>query len=263
MDRIDAIILAGAPAGPDLNPSGGLKSRAMIRLGDKTMLQWVVDALRGSQSVGRIVAVGDVDAEGLDMVIEAGPDLVSNIKLGIDALGANGRVLIVSSDIPLLTPEAVEDFIERAEKADVDLAYPIIPRTHCEKRYPGLARTYLRTGDGVFTGGNLMLVSPDFIAQHWDAIADAYAARKHVFKLARMIGVGVLVRVMVGQALPPVLSVATLERAVSRMLGAKVSAVVSAHPEIGEDVDKPSDVEAVRKYLSPSGSAEGRMQNDE
>ena len=158
-------------------------------------------------------------------------------------------MLIVSSDIPLLTPEAVEDFIERAQKTGADLAYPIIPRSHCERRYPGLKRTYLKTGDGVFTGGNLMLVSRDFIAKTGRS-AGAYAARKQVLKLARMIGIGVLFRVILGQVIPQVLRVSVLERAVSRMLGAKVSAVVSAYPEIGEDVDKPSDLAEVRKYLA-------------
>jgi hypothetical protein len=46
-----------------------------------------------------------------------------------------------------------------------------------------------------------------------------------------------------------VLRISMLERAVSRMLDAKVAAVVSAYPEIGEDVDKPSDLEVVRRIL--------------
>ena len=37
MSKIDAIILAGAPAGPELSPDDAQKSRAMIKLGDKTM----------------------------------------------------------------------------------------------------------------------------------------------------------------------------------------------------------------------------------
>ncbi|MHB9036285.1 MAG: NTP transferase domain-containing protein [Armatimonadota bacterium] len=255
MNKVDAIVLAGAPAGEELDPGGALKSRAMIGLGDKTMLQWVVDALCAAPSVGRVAAVGDVAAEGLDMVVQPGDDLVTNIKLGIDALKSDGDVLIVSSDIPLITPQAIEDFIERAEKLNVDLAYPILPKAHCVKRYPDLQRTYLKTAGGVFTGGNLMLASPRFFEQSWGAIAQAYAARKHVFKLAGMIGTGVLLRVLIAQVIPQVLSVSMLERAVSRMLDAKVAAVVSAYPEIGEDVDKPSDLEVVRKILVSSGRA--------
>ena len=249
MNKIDAIILAGAPADPQMVPEGGLVSRAMIRVGDKTMLQWVVDALRGCSSIGKILAVGDVTADGLDAVTEPGDDLVANIKRGIEQLDTQEPVLVVSSDIPLLTAKAVQDFVDRAVPLKADLAYPIIPKAHCQKRYPQLKRTYLKTADGVFTGGNLMLLRPEFVSNHWEAVAAAHAARKHVFKLARMIGVGVFLRVIASQLVPAVISVSALERAASRVLGAKVAAVVSAYPEIGEDVDKLSDLEAVRKIL--------------
>ncbi|MGB9620585.1 MAG: hypothetical protein ACPL7K_09255, partial [Armatimonadota bacterium] len=152
-------------------------------------------------------------------------------------------------DIPLLTPEAVDDFLERAMKLDADLAYPIIPRAHCEARYPGIKRTYLRTGDGVFTGGNLMLVRPEFVIRNWETIARAHAARKHVLQLARMIGAGVLFRCLAARLFPGLLRVSMLENAAGRMLGARLAAVVCAHPEIGEDVDKPSDVKVVERFL--------------
>jgi len=252
MQKIDTIVLAGAPAGAEMAPDAAQASRAMIELGRKTMLQWVVDALRGSSSVGRIAVVGDVVADGLDLVLEPGESMVANMRSGIEALGAKGHVLIVSSDIPLLTSQAVDDFIERSAKLGVDLAYPILPKAHCEVRYPGLKRTYLRTADGVFTGGNLMLVRPEFILDNWGIIMEAYSARKHVLKLARMIGMGVLARVLVAWVCPCVLKISMLERSVGRMLGASVAAVVSAYPEIGEDVDKPSDVEAVREILAAS-----------
>lgn len=250
MSKADAVVLAGALAVPDPDAGDGAANRAMAKLGDKTMLQWVVDALRSSPSVGRLVAVGQVSAVGLDQVIEPGGDLVENLRRGIDAVGTDRPVLVASSDIPLLTPGAVEDFLGRAESAGADLVYPIVPKAHCEARYPGLKRTYVRTADGIFTGGNLMLVRPQFVEQNWHTIAAAYACRKHTLKLARMIGLGVLARVLVGQLVPCVLRVSLLERAASRMLGARVAAVVSAYPEIGEDVDKPSDLAAVREILA-------------
>ncbi len=253
MSKIDVVILAGAPAGEELFPENPDISRAMIRIGDKAMLQWVVDALKGSSAVGRVVAVGEVSADGLDHAIESGGSMVENIRLGISHLEAAERVMVVCGDIPMLTPRAVDDFIQRAGKLDVDLAFPIIPRS--QSRYPGIKRTYLTTADGVFTGGNLMLVRPEFIEQNWQAIAGAYAARKQVVKLARMIGLGMLARVMLSRVCPGILRIPMIEQTVSRMLNARVAAVVSAYPEIGEDVDKLSDLEAVRQFLQPAGQA--------
>jgi GTP:adenosylcobinamide-phosphate guanylyltransferase len=250
MNKINAVIMAGAPAG-ELNPEDHSISRAMIALGDKTMLQWVVNALQSSESIGRIVAVGNVHADGLDEVIMPCDSLVGNLKLGLQAVKPSDTVLVVSCDIPMLTSAAVEDFISRAVALDVDMAYPVIPKQECEKHHPELKRTYLKTGDGTFTGGNLMLVKPAFFERNWSAIEDAYAARKQIGKLAHNIGVGVLLRVILGQLLPFVLRISALERAVSRMLRGKVAAVISAYPEIGEDVDKPSDLAAVRAILAP------------
>lgn len=250
MDRVNALILAGAPAGVELSPDNSEISRAMLPIGDKTMLQWVVDALRESPSVGRIVAVGRVQADGLDEVVEPRDSLVGNMKLGLDAIGPSEAVLVVSADVPMLTSDAVEDFLTRARQLGADMAYPIIRKADCEARHPGLRRTYLKTGDGIFTGGNIMLVRPDFVQRNWQAIQDAYAARKHVARLARMIGLGTLLRVLLGQVFPSLLRISALENAASRMLHGRVAAVIGAYPEIGEDVDKPSDLAAVRAILS-------------
>jgi len=46
------------------------------------------------------------------------------------------------------------------------------------------------------------------------------------------------------------LTLSTLERAAGRLVNAPVAAIVSDYPEIGEDIDKPSDVESVRKILA-------------
>ncbi len=163
MSKFDAVILAGAPAGSDFYPENGEISRAMVPIGNKTMLQWVIDALRGSDKIGKVVAIGNVDGNGLDLVLAPGESLVKNIRKGVEALDTNEPVLIVSSDIPLITAEAIDDFLSRAERLNADLAYPVLPKTHCEKQYPQFKRTYVKTAEGTFTGGNIMLVRPDFL----------------------------------------------------------------------------------------------------
>ncbi len=249
MSKVDAIILAGAPSSPEMESPSEYNSRAMVNLGDKPMLQWVVDALDGAPSVGKIVAIGNVVAEGLDLVLEPSENLVENIKRGIEAVGGKKYVLAVSSDIPLITSEAVEDFLQRAMQQNADMVYPILSKADCEAKYPSFKRTYLRTADGVFTGGNMVLLKPEFVERNWDNVMNAYLARKQVLKLARMIGFDVLIRVLLARIIPHVLTVSMLEDAASRTLGAKIVAVVSPYPEIGEDIDKPSDLEAVRNVL--------------
>lgn len=247
---VNVVILAGAPADDGMTAESGYTSRAMVGIAGKTMLQWVVDALRGANCIGKIAAVGDVQADGLDYILPPGGDLVTNIKRGVEMLHSDDLVLISTSDIPLLTSEGVDDFVDRASKLGVDLAYPIISKSACEEKYPGLHRTYVITADGIFTGGNMMLATPGFLSNNWEVISQAYAARKHPARLARMIGWSTLARVLLGQLIPGVLKIDRLENAISRILNAKMAAVISDYPEIGEDVDKLSDLQAVRKILS-------------
>jgi GTP:adenosylcobinamide-phosphate guanylyltransferase len=248
--EVDAVILAGAPAEPDMVPDGKIISRAMVQIGPKTMLQWMVDALKSSESIGRIVAVGEVSADGLDEVIKPGISLLENIMLGVGACDNDRPMLVLSSDIPMLTPESVDDFVKRALSSGGDMCYPIISKEACIAKHPGMKRTYLKLKEGTFTGGNIMLFSPGFLQKNQDKISDAYAARKKPLTLAGMVGFSVLVRVILAQTLfPSLLPISLLERAVSKVLAGKVVAIQSDYPEIGEDVDKSSDLKAVRGIL--------------
>ena len=49
------------------------------------------------------------------ILLECGESLVDNIEIGMDYLGAQNHVLVVTSDIPMLTQEAVDDFIRRCQ----------------------------------------------------------------------------------------------------------------------------------------------------
>ncbi|MGQ9455827.1 MAG: NTP transferase domain-containing protein [Armatimonadota bacterium] len=247
-DKVDVVILAGAPAGV-LFPEDRLRSRGMVPVAGKAMVQWVVDAFRGASSIDRIIVVGAVSVDGVDVILQPGENFVENIKRGLEALDGSELVLISTCDIPLLTSQAADDFVAKARKADVDFVYPIVPRTYVEKRYPGAKRTYVRTADGVFTGGNMVLVKPSFILQNWDAIKQAYRARKQVTKLARIIGLGILLRLIFAKIWPALLRISLLEAAAARVLKCSVAVVVSAYPEIAEDVDKPSDLVAVERFL--------------
>ncbi len=247
--KVGAIVLAGAPASVEMDPEGKLSSRAMVEINGKTMLQYVVDALRGAESVADIVAIGNVSADGLDKVLEPAGSMVDNINRAMPYVAGGDSVLVVCADIPLLTSQAVDDFVQRAIELKADLVYPIVDKSCCQGEYANMKRTYVKTGDGCFTGGNITLVKRDFYTNHADAIARAFAARKHPVALAGMIGYGVLLRFIVGQLIPSVLRVSMLEDAVGRMLGARPKALITHYAEIGEDVDKEKDIEAVRNII--------------
>lgn len=246
---IDALILAGAPSDIQIDAENKYNSRAMIPINGKSMLNWVAEALNASSSIGKIAVIGYVESELIDIIIPPKGSLVENIKSGAQYFPDAQYILIVCSDIPMLTPESIDDFILQALESKSEMAYPIIDKSYCLEKYPDMKRTYVTTADGIFTGGNMVLLSKDFIQNNWHIISDAYNARKHPVQLARLIGMGVLFKVLLGKFIPSILKISYLEKSVSKMMSAKVKAIVSKYPEIGEDIDKASDIEAAKKYL--------------
>lgn len=250
-DKVDVVIVAGAP--PMQHSDGGNPpSRAMTLIAGKPMIQWELDAMRRSTSISRIYAVGDAQSSSLDEVIPSTGSFIGNLIAGAALAAERGadRILLATCDIPLLTPEAIDDFASRALDIPAEFVYPIVTREHCLEKYPGLKRTYLKLREGVYTGGNIFLVSTGFLLRNKDVISQAYESRKQVLRLAGMIGWGTLVRVAIAQlAYPAAADITTLESAASRLLGGQVKAVVTAYAEIGEDVDKPEDLKSVELLL--------------
>jgi len=254
---VDVVVLAGGKNSAEMAAATGVENRALIPLGARTMLDYVTSALHQAPSVGELYVVGEVPAGDSYHSIKGGETLLDNLMAGLRAAGVGGsegdRVLISTSDIPFLTPEAVEDFLRRAVQSGADLCCSYVPVDLCYARFPDMKRTAVKLREGPLTLGNLMLVNPHFLRTHQETIARAYAARKSPLQVARMLGGGLLARLLLAQILAPsLLTVSALEQSVSRLLGSGACAagICSQYPEIGTDVDKPADVAVARRLLT-------------
>lgn len=68
--------------------------------------------------------------------------------------------------------------------------------------------------------------------------------RKTPWKVARVLGLDLLMLLTLGRLL-----IGEVERRFFELLGIKAVAVISTFPQLADDVDKPSDIEMVEKYL--------------
>jgi len=250
-NRIPAVVLAGAPADAEMAEKYSIRNRADLPLAGKKMIQHVMDALAASPHVGDVCVVGDIQCEGASWIVPPAGDLVENLIAGVKALGEEAeRALVVTSDIPMLTSEAVEDFIARCAETDADFSYAIISKEAAEKRFPGMKRTYAKLAEGTFTGGNIFLVSRECILENAARISELMAARKSVLRLARIIGFGFLVRALVAQVFwSGAMNLRSAEKTVGRVFKMKVKAVQTPYAEIGADVDKLEHVEFAENAL--------------
>ena len=249
--KISAVVLAGGKNSAEMAAATGVENRAMTPIGPRVMLDYVVSALEQTPSVGAIYIVGDVPVSERYTAVSGRETLLENLMAGLEAAGDTEKVLVSTSDIPFLTAAAVEDFVVRAAASGADLCCSYVPLALCTKQYPDMKRTAIKTAEGRFTLGNIMLVNPRFLREHQTAIAEAYAARKSPAQIARLLGYGLLLRLLGAQTVAPrLLMTAGLEAAVSRVLsGGRVRGVCSAYPEIGTDIDKPEDISAARRLL--------------
>jgi len=245
--QVPAIVLAGGQAGPDLAAATGQRCRAMVPVAGKPMVVHVCDALLQATTVSSILVVGDVPApEGCSQTGDHG-GFAENLFAGLRVVGNGELVLVSTCDIPFVTPAAFDDLVRRGVELRADVVYPIVHVAACYRRFPGVKRTSLRLREGVFTGGNAMLVNGAFVRAHADQIASAYAARKSPARLASMIGLGTLARLVGAMTVfPNALELAALEAAVGRLLGGAVArALVSDYPEVATDIDRLTDLQAV------------------
>jgi len=253
---IDAIVMAGGKISQQMQAATGATNRALVELSPgRTMLDYILDALRGAKSVGAIYVVGDVPAQAGIEIVAPGETLVDNLMRGLESAKSpkGSQALLVSADIPFISSAAIDEFVDLAAPERADLCYPIIPMDDYRREFAGMKRTTLDIAEGQFTGGNIMLVNPERLLANRDVIQSSYAARKDVFALGRMLGAGLLMRIILSRlGMPSVLRLPALEAAVARLLGpdARVKAIVTRHPSIGTDVDNPEDVEFARQWLA-------------
>lgn len=255
--KASAVVLAGRDNTGRLRECSGEAYEALIEIAGLPMAQYVVNALRACQYIGRVVVVGPraaleerLQGEGLEFV-DRGESLLDNVMLGASHLaGEEGKVLVATSDIPLLTPMVVEDFLLRCASREANLHYPIVSRRDTEARFPRARRTYVRLREGAYTGGNMMLLDPWVIDACARVASRFIAARKQPLKLATLLGFSFIVRFLLGR-----LALAQAEERVSRILGIRGAAVISPWPEVGMDVDKPEDLELAKVILEGGGAA--------
>jgi CTP:molybdopterin cytidylyltransferase MocA len=251
-ERINAVVLAGGKASDEITALTGVTNRALLPLGDHTMLDYVVDALAGASVVERICVVGDVPSSSRFVTVTDQGSLFDNLLAGLMAAGG-AHVLVATADIPFITAESIEDFVRAALARDADIAYPIVTLDSCRKRFADMKRTSARLKEGVFTGGNIMMLRTEFVRAHPERIRQAYASRKDILRLGALLGPGVLMRLLVSQTIAPsVLTLPIVEAAVARVLGdgARVAAIITDYPEIGTDIDKPEDIEIARRLMA-------------
>lgn len=245
----DAVILAGSPNTGPLAECCEENYEALIKIGDKPMVRYVVDALLNSKLVNKIAISGPKELaeyfpEDSVIVVEPEGTVIGNALKAFEVIDAAKPVIISTCDIPLLTGEAVVDFIKLCQATNADFYYPIVSMEEASQKYPGVKRTSAKIKEGKFTGGNIFVLNRGLTSRVTAKAQEFVNLRKSPLQLAKLLGFKFVFKLLFGK-----LTIPELEAKVSEVLGLKVKAVITLFPEIGIDVDKPSDYSLVSKFL--------------
>ncbi len=247
----DAIILAGGENSKYLTKFSHQAYEAMIEISGKPMVTFVAEALAASPHVERIFVIGPLkelancNFPERTIICQSGGTIIETIRLGMERLGHSNKVLVATADIPLLTANAIDDFLVQCASIEADLYYPIVSEEVNNHHFPGNKRTYVRLKEGTYTGGNLFLVNPEIVPRCMKVADQIIAHRKNPLQLCRILGWSFVLGFLFHT-----LSLHKVEKRVSEILGITGAVIQSGYPELGIDVDKPSDLELVRTVYS-------------
>ena len=177
---MDCVIAAGGIPTTDspLYPYTQGKPKSLIDMGGRTMLERIVDALQASHNVDDVIIVGiDDDQYPLNLnrkayYIHDHGSMIRNFKAGLDWISqhkpASKTALLCSNDIPHITEEIIDDFVERCQPFDYLFYYPYVEKEVVERRYPNPKHPYEVWTIGEFLAGDIFMVNMEILNGDWE-----------------------------------------------------------------------------------------------
>ena len=252
---MDAVVLSGGIPKQDepLFQYTQGEPKALVDIGGKPMIQWVLDALEQAETVTNVVIVGlspenNLTCSKINAYIPSENDLLKNVRIGVIELAKQNpestHALIVSSDIPAITAESIDWVVKNSTKSDKDLYYSIITRQVMAARFTDSNRSYTRLKDVEVCGGDMNVVRMSKLTGDDELYRKIMDARKNVFKQASLIGYDTLLYLLTRR-----FDLNSAVKQVEKRLNITGEAVLCPYAEVGMDVDKAHQLEILRADL--------------
>lgn len=252
MPTYDAILPAGGKIDAEFAKVVGTDYKALIQIHGKTLLGQALDALEETGLIKSTIVIGPdevlVSDDGQRATYklppgETGPD---NIYKGLNQLlnepTPPQKVLIVTTDLPFLSAEALTGFLDRCPP-DKDICIPLIREADFHQRFPGTTATFVKLKDDSWTTGNVFLMDVAALRRSKPHIDRVFANRKSKMGMAKLLG-----PVFVLKYLTKRLTLVDLEAKILTMLGCSGAAITDSRPELHFDIDFIDDYEYAVKH---------------
>ncbi len=205
---LDAIVLAGTDRNPHRLIAG--RNKAFLEMGGRSLVRITVEALLQAQTVDRVFVVGPVEDLGrefghLSSQVRTVPEvgqMLRNAWAGVKASqrlraapggggdeGSVDPILVLSCDLPLISAQAVDDFVARCAREDRQRAeghhallvgaveeqsvLPYYPRDG----QPGIIRPFVDLRSARLRLANIYVVRPQELGGH-ELVETGFSYRK-------------------------------------------------------------------------------------
>ncbi len=240
---MNAVVLAGGPPDAVAALAPGAPNKAFVPLAGITLVERVLLALRAVPRIERIAVVAPPRTHHRPELAAAderrpdGPRMLDSLRIGLDGFAPDTPLLVVASDLPILTTAALDEVLDAAAARDLAIGYTCLERRYHAARFPQVPHTWAHLREGAFCGGGVVLLRPHVLDRLATVLDQLGAARKAPWRLAAILGWDLVARYALGR-----LAIAQAEARASAIVGAPVGAIRCTHPEIAVNVDRPGDV---------------------
>lgn len=243
-----AIIMAvGKSTDTELAKVSNNSHKGMVAFNGRPAISYLVDNIRQCDLITEVVLVSDRQTAdtigGVDHFIEACGDECGCVMAGIKAIQDAPRSLILNADMPLVSSEALSDFLTYAP--DCDIVYPVVEKADVKEYFPERQAYYVQTKEGKYTGSSCLLFKPEIALKHECLLTRLLNARKAPKSLIGLLGAGFALKFMLST-----LALKDFETQLTSSLGLNCRVFVSHYPELLISIDSPEDIRIIARELA-------------
>ncbi len=260
--KIPCVVLAGGVNTIPLCEGYKPGHKALIDFHGKSSIEYVLEAVVQSAHLKDRACIVGPENEikpaimnySFDFIPEGGT-ILESIFNALRHYKNEDAVLITNADLPLLSKEAIDAFVEKCfleESPWKDNVYiSVVPKENFTGKFSHIAKSTSRFRDVDVCHGNLFMVSPR-VLDNEDAvnrINTIYNARKSPIQSAFATGLRVGISYVLGVHLLHILTMNQMAAIASARFGIGFVPVLSSYPEIAVDADEPEDYQLICDVL--------------
>lgn len=236
-----------------------VNNKALIPLGNRPMVSYVIEAMDKAETIDRILVIGikkdhikyvsktPIEFIDLDEPQNRVETIIQGMKHFAKTYDTKQQVIFFACDTPFITGAIVDDCINRMEinETNKDVYFGIIHKNVFDKMYPNAMKNYRQLKEGTVAGGDIHAVRIETLLRNEETIHKILMNRKSMFKLIITFSPLFIIRYLIGR-----LSITHITEFFLKQVGVEVICYEIKYPQAGMDLDYPEQYERFKILIN-------------